>query len=427
MKIYEIIAKQISKTLESYKINKNLLNYLNEPNKIMQVTIPVRINDEFKLYSGYRVQHNNLLGEYKGGLRFNPNVNLDECKALSGWMTYKTALYNLPLGGGKGGVCVNPFETSDEELEKISRNFISLIHQDIGEDKDIPAPDVGTNSKVINWMDDELYQLTGKKNNFTGKSLENRGCNGRTEATGYGVIETLKSWANKNEFDLSKSSYILQGFGNVGSFSADYLNQLGGKLLAVGDHTCYIKDENGIDVNSLIEYNKKHRCIKGFSENEISEDEFWKIKCDIVIPAALELQITEDIAKNLNCNVVLEAANGPLYLEADDVLFKRNIDVLPDILVNSGGVIVSHYEYVQNKDIKNEEDYASKYEILSKLSNQMEKTFDIVYDNVTNKEISYRDASYGVALLNLETKFIKKLPKNRNVNKKINDFCFESG
>ena len=408
MKIYDIIAKQINRTLNNFNINNNLLNYLKEPNKIIQVNIPAKINNNFCLIPGYRVQHNNLLGEYKGGLRFNQHVNLDECKALSGWMTYKTALYNLPFGGGKGGICINPYELNDKELEIISRNFISLIHNNIGEDKDIPAPDVGTNSKIINWMDDELTKLTDKKNNFTGKSIENRGCKGRTEATGYGKIEILKFWAEKNNFNLSNSSYILQGFGNVGSNSALYMDKLGAKLIAVGDHTCYIKNDDGIDISKLIEYNKNNRCIKGFSSNEISNEEFWKTKCNIIIPAALELQIDENIAKDLNCDVILEAANGPLYLEADDVLKSRNIDVLPDILVNSGGVIVSHYEYLQNKQYINEADYASKDEILNRLSNQMKETFDIVYDNVQNKNITYRDACYGVALLHLEDKFLKK-------------------
>ena len=183
-------------------------------------------------------------------------------------------------------------------------------------------------------MDDELYKLTGKKNNFTGKSLENRGCNGRTEATGYGVVQTLKFWAEKNNYDLSKSTYIIQGFGNVGSYASMYMHELGAKLIAVSDHTCSLTDKNGIDVPKLLKYSRENKCIKGFSNNEISLDDFWKIKCNIVIPAALELQINENIARNLDCDVVLEAANGPLYLEADEIFEKRNIDVLPDILVN---------------------------------------------------------------------------------------------
>ena len=408
MKIYDIIVKQVNRSLNSFKINTNILKYLEEPNKIIQVNIPTKINDEFKLIPGYRVQHNNLLGEYKGGLRFNQHINLDECKALSGWMTYKNALYNLPLGGGKGGICINPYELNNEDLENLSRSFIKLIHNNIGEDKDIPAPDVGTNSKVINWMDDELFKLTGKKNNFTGKSVENRGCNGRTEATGYGVIETLKFWAEKNKYSIKDSTYIIQGYGNVGSYASMYLDDLGAKLIAVSDHTCSVKDKNGINVSELLKYIKKNKCIKGFSSNEIPLEDFWKIKCNIVIPAALELQITEDIARNLDCDVVLEAANGPLYLEADEIFESRDIDVLPDILSNSGGVIVSHYEYLQNKNIENEDDYASKEDILNRLSKQMKETFDIVYDHVQNKNITYKDACYSTALMNLDKKFKSK-------------------
>ena len=192
-------------------------------------------------------------------------------------MTYKNALYDLPLGGGKGGVCINPYDLKDDELEKLSKNFISLIHNNIGEDKDIPAPDVGTNSQVINWMDDELFRLTGKKNNFTGKSVENRGCNGRTEATGYGVVQTLKFWAEKNNYDLSKSTYIIQGFGNVGSYASMYMHELGAKLIAVSDHTCSLTDKNGIDVPKLLKYSRENKCIKGFSNNEISLDNFGKL------------------------------------------------------------------------------------------------------------------------------------------------------
>ena len=402
MKIYNNIIEQINKSVIIFKINNSLIKYLEKPNKIIHVNIPFISNDKFILIDGYRVQHNNLLGDYKGGLRFNENVNLDECKALSAWMTYKTALYNLPLGGGKGGMCINPNEFNDKELEDISRKFISLIYNNIGENKDIPAPDVGTNSKIINYMDDEMYKLTGSKNNFTGKSLDNRGCIGRNEATGFGVVEIFKFWAEKNNFQIKNSTFIIQGFGNVGSNTSIYLNNLGAKLIGVSDHSCSIFDSNGIDVNKLIDYCKIHKCIKGFLNNEISKDEFWKIKCNIVIPAALELQINESIAKNLDCDIIIEAANGPLDINADNILRERNIDVLPDILCNSGGVIVSYYEYLQNKNNK----YETSIDVmLNNLSNYMKQIFDKVYLEVSKKNITYRDACYGIALLNLDEKF----------------------
>ena len=405
MKIYDIIGKQLNRALTKFNINNNLLNYLKEPNKVINVNVPLTINNELKLFSGYRVQHNNILGPYKGGLRFNPNVNLDECKALAGWMTYKTALYDLELGGGKGGIAINPFDYSDLEKEDICKNYIKLIHPDIGEGKDIPAPDVGTTPQMMDWMNDEMIKLTGKENNFTGKPVENKGCEGRTEATGYGCIEILKYWAKKNNFSLNRSTYILQGFGNVGMYSAKYLDVLGAKLIAVGDHSGYIKNNNGLNVLKLIDHVTKNKAIKGFPDDEIDINEFWKTKCDIVIPAALELQIDKDIAKYIQCKVILEAANGPLYFESDEILENRNIDVLPDILTNSGGVIVSYYEYLQNINKKYPEEYLSKEETLNKLSNQLEITFNKVYDLTLDKNTSYRNCAYGFALINLEKKF----------------------
>ena len=405
MKIYDIIGKQINRALEHFNINKNLLNYLKEPNKIINVNVPLTINNELKLFSGYRVQHNNILGPYKGGLRFNPKVDLDECKALSGWMTYKTALHDLELGGGKGGIAINPFDYSDSQKEDICRNFIKLTHPDIGEGKDIPAPDVGTTPQMMEWMNDEMIKLTGKESNFTGKPVENKGCEGRTEATGYGCVEILKYWAKKNNFSLNGSTYILQGFGNVGIYTAKYLDLAGAKLLAVGDHSCYIKDNNGINVPKLIDHVSNNNVIKGFSNNEININDFWKTPTDIVIPAALELQIDEAIAKYIQCKVILEAANGPLYFESDEILENRNIDVLPDILTNSGGVIVSYYEYLQNMYKKYPNEYMTKEETLNKLSNQLESTFNKIHNLKLEKNTSYRNSAYGLALLNLEKKF----------------------
>lgn len=401
MKIYNLINKQIINTLKNFNINNNLIKTLNEPNKIIGVNIPFRQNNEVKLIPGYRVQHSNIMGPYKGGLRFNELVNVDECKALSGWMTYKNALQDLPLGGGKGGIKIDPFKYNDNEIEEISRNFINLIHQDIGEDKDIPAPDVGTNSKIMNWMDDELINLTGKKNNFTGKTLDNRGSEGRTEATGYGVVEVVKNWSSVNNYDLKDKTFILQGFGNVGLYTAYYLDKLGMKLLSVGDHTAYLHDENGIDIPNLINYVQNNNFIKGFSDKEISINDFWKIPCDIIIPSALELQITEDVAKNIDCKAIFEGANGPTHPDAEVILYHKDIDILPDILTNSGGVVVSYYEYLQNKADK----YDTKEVVLGNLSDKMENTFGKVHQLKVDKNINYRDACYGMSLINLEKKF----------------------
>jgi glutamate dehydrogenase (NAD(P)+) len=401
MNVYSAIERQVTKTLQYYPINRDLISYMKEPNRIIQFNIPFTKNNKLELIPAFRVQHNNLLGPYKGGIRFNKRVDLDECKALAAWMTYKTALYNLPLGGGKGGIEIDPLLLSKSELENLSRNYSAMLKDVIGEDKDIPAPDVGTNSQIIDWMDKELFKLNGKNNNFTGKSLENRGCKGRTEATGYGVVQIIQNWADKNNLTLNNCTYILQGLGNVGYYTAYFLNELGAKLVAVGDHTCYIKNEKGIIVDQLLNYVSTHKSIKGFSNKEISNSDFWKTKCDIVIPAALELQITEEIAKELNCKVIFEAANGPVSFGADDILQNRKIDVYPDILTNSGGVIVSYYEYLQNKENR----YACTAFNLMNLSNQMKTTFEQTHELAKRKKTNYRVACYGLALQNLEKKF----------------------
>jgi glutamate dehydrogenase (NAD(P)+) len=408
--LYKILQKQVENALRIFTINKNLIKILDHPKKIISTTCILNKNNDLEIFKGYRVQHNNLLGPYKGGIRFNPKVDLDECSALAGWMTYKCALQDIPFGGGKGGIEINPYNYSMDELKEISIQFVSNLKYNIGEDKDVPAPDVGTNSELMDCMNDELYKLTGKKCNFTGKSLDNGGSKGRNEATGYGVVEILKQWALVNNINLTNKTYCLQGFGNVGMYTAKYLNKLNMRLLSVGDHTCYIKDDNYIDVDSLIEYVKENKCIKGYNNDLIiSNDDFFSTKCNVMIPAALELQITKDNANDIDCDVILEAANGPVDLDADDILNSKNIDVLPDILTNSGGVVVSYYEYLQNKS----NEYLSEEVILNKLSNQMANTFNKVYKLKQENNISYRNACYGLALMNLEKKYLSnKVEKN---------------
>jgi glutamate dehydrogenase (NAD(P)+) len=395
---YSIIGNQINECLKHFNINKKLLDSLKEPNKIVEVNFPYKN----KILTGYRVQHNNILGPYKGGLRFNENVSLDECKSLSAWMTYKTALHYLPLGGGKGGLSINPREYNNNELEEICGKFVKTIHKDIGENIDIPAPDVGTTSVMMDYMNMEQFILTGKKHNFTGKTLKSGGIEGREEATGYGVFEILKQWCIKKNFDLHNARYILQGFGNVGQYTAKYLSENHGTLIAVGDHSCYIRNERGIDVENLINYVNENGCIKGFQEEEITIEEFWKTKCAVVIPAALEEQIDASISRILDCKLVLEAANGPLTKEADDILKRRNIEVLPDILVNSGGVIVSHYEYLKNKNEYLNTHHINKDNVLNDLSKQLQSTFNKVYNLSKEKNTTYRNCCYGLALENLE-------------------------
>ena len=401
--IYNTLKKQVANALNTFKINNNLVKLLENPKKTISTTMILDKNNKINIIKGYRVQHNNIMGPYKGGIRFNQQVDLDECSALAGWMTYKNALQNLPLGGGKGGIEINPSEYSKDEINLISKQFVSNLKHNLGEDKDIPAPDVGTNPQIMDLMNNELYKFTGKKCNFTGKSLDKGGSEGRNEATGYGAVEILKQWADVNNICLKNKSYSLQGFGNVGMYTAKYLDKLDMKLIAVGDHTGYIRNSNSIDVKSLTKYVNSNNSIKGFDDNLlISQKDFFKTECNVMIPAALEMQITKSNANDINVDVILEAANGPVDTDADEILDKKKIDVLPDILTNSGGVVVSYYEYLQNKS----EEYLSEEVILNKLSKKMEDTFQQVNTLKNDNDTTYRTASYGLALINLEKKYL---------------------
>ena len=400
--LYNLARQQLEIGLNNSNINDDVKTILMQPRNEIIVNIPVRLdNGKLELLKSYRVQHNNILGPYKGGLRFNDNVNLDEVKSLALWMTLKTALQKIPFGGAKGGIKINPNDYSESELEQISRNYCKYFYNYIGRNIDIPAPDLGTNSKIMNWMSD-TYQKLGnphKHGSFTGKSIEFGGSQGRTEATGFGVVCCIKKWAEENNINLAGKSYIIQGFGNVGSNTALLLSNLGMVCLAVGDHTRYIYNEEGFNVYKINEHVKKHRNIKDYkSGTDINREEFFKIECDIVIPAALELVICAEEANNVNCKLIVEAANGPLDLEADDILEKRNITVIPDILANSGGVIVSYYEWLQNKRCE----YKEKREILDLLSDKMNKTYEEISKYSKKHNLNLRISSYVIALKYLE-------------------------
>jgi glutamate dehydrogenase (NAD(P)+) len=403
--VFDLIKKQLDKSLRLCNISEITKKSISQPNNEIMVNFPVKLeNNQIKMFKGYRVQHNNILGPYKGGLRFHQDVYLDECKALATWMTFKCSLQNLPLGGGKGGLKINPYEYSEKNLELISRKFSASLADYIGENKDIPAPDVGSNSKMMNWMNDtyQIVKNTSKKGTFTGKSIECCGSQGRSEATGFGVVECIKQWSIENNINLKDKTYIIQGFGNVGSNTSNYLNDLGMKLLAVGDHKQYIYNSNGFNVKELIEYNNKNRSIHNFNcEKIIDIDDFFKLKCDIMIPAALELQINKERARNINCKVIFEAANGPTDDEADDILKKRNIEVIPDILANSGGVIVSYYEWLQNK----RSEYWTKEKVLNKLSEHMSNTYKEVSNIKNDKNITFREAAYVKSLERLDNMY----------------------
>ncbi|MAJ44342.1 MAG: glutamate dehydrogenase [Candidatus Marinimicrobia bacterium] len=404
--LFDLVKDQISQSFATLNLKKELEVLISNPNNEIIVNFPVKLkNDSLKIFKGYRVQHNNLLGPYKGGLRFHQNVYLDECKALAFWMTMKTALHNIPFGGGKGGIKFNPYEYNDTDLKEISIQFSKALSNYIGEDKDIPAPDVGTNSKIMDLMTHTYLNTTNTINKgvYTGKSIPFGGSEGRTEATGRGLYICLLEWAKRNNILLEGKTYILQGFGNVGSNLALLLSKLGMTMIAVGDHTGYYENDEGFNIYKMLEYVKKNKSLENYNiGNNIDKTLFFSKKCDIVIPAALELQIKKEEAEIINCKMVLEAANGPVDIEGETILTNKGITVIPDILANSGGVLVSYYEWLQNRS----HNYWSKEKVLNKLDNKMSELFNKVYDLSIKNNYNMRTASYYISLNRLQDVYI---------------------
>lgn len=396
----KLINDQFQKCISVANIEPTLIQILKKPKNEISKTFSVY----GKQFNCYRVQYNNIMGPFKGGIRFNSRVDLDECRALAFWMMIKCALHKLPFGGAKGGVCIDPSQYSDHELRLICETFVETMVDHIGEDKDIPAPDVGTNAIMMDWMNNKFIEIkkTNKKGNFTGKSVNSGGSNGREEATGYGVAVCVREWMKTN--NLSEGTYILQGFGNVGSFTALFLKNCNLKLIGVGDHTGYYLNSDGFDVMELYEINKKNKSLHQITNDAnvsiVSKTDFFKSECDIVIPAALELQIDSNIASILKCRVVIEAANGPTTIEADEILNDRNIELIPDVLVNGGGVVVSYYEWLQNK--LNEK--WSREDILMKLDKHMvDRFYDVINSKIKNK----RTKAYIIALETINNQWVQ--------------------
>lgn len=379
--LYQMAASQFTRAADTMNLDKDLRVILSQPKNEIIVNFPVRMdNGSYQLFKGYRIQHNNILGCYKGGIRYHPQVHLDEVKALAAWMTWKCSLAGLPFGGGKGGIQIDPTKYSADELQRITRRFTHALGSNIGPDFDIPAPDVGTNGQTMVWMMDTYVNTFGaahknvSRHVVTGKPVSAGGSEGRDEATGRGVVYTIAAWAQEKKFDLAKATYVVQGFGNVGSFAAKILTgEYGSTLLAAQDHTGTIHNANGIDVEALFKYAIEKKGIAGFpGAKAIERDDLWKIKADILIPAALEAQITSKNAPIIDVKLVAEGANGPTTPKADEIFVKRGIDLIPDILCNSGGVIVSYFEWTQNK--QGESWYLD--EVRAKLKRRITDAFD---------------------------------------------------
>lgn len=397
LNVFEIARSQIKNACDKLGTDPAVYEILKNPMRVMEVSFPVKMDDgTTKSFTGYRSQHNNACGPFKGGLRFHPDVNIDEVKALSMWMTFKCSVVGVPYGGGKGGMAIDPNEYSQGELERISRGFSKSIAPIIGEKEDIPAPDVNTNGQIMSWMVDEYSKVTGQfaPGAFTGKPVDFYGSLARTEATGYGVATMALEAAKKLGIDVKDVTVGLQGCGNVGSFAGMYIEEFGAKVIAVGDHTGDIYNENGIDMKDLMEYVKKTRGVKGFPGAQPSDINVLDREVDILMPCALENQLTSKNAANVKAKIIAEGANGPTTPEADVIFFERGITVVPDILANSGGVTVSYFEWVQNLNR-----YSWTFEeVQEKQQKAMVKAFEDIWSLSKEYNVDMRTAAYMMSI-----------------------------
>ncbi|UUM27275.1 Glu/Leu/Phe/Val dehydrogenase [Acinetobacter colistiniresistens] len=375
----------------------NFVNTLKTPKRTLIVDVPIVMDDgSIRHFEGYRVQHNLSRGPGKGGIRYHQDVELNEVMALSAWMTIKTAVLNLPFGGAKGGIRVNPKELSPRELERLTRRFTSEISPIIGPQIDIPAPDVGTNANIMGWMMDTYSSIKGHTVTgvVTGKPVHLGGSLGRVRATGRGVFVTGMQVAERIKLPVEGSKVAVQGFGNVGNEAAYLFSHAGAKIVAVQDHTGTIFNAEGLDVKALQKHVVETGGVKDFADSTvISDEEFWTVEMDILIPAALESQITVERAQKLKAKIVLEGANGPTYPEADDVFVSRDITVVPDVICNAGGVTVSYFEWVQDMASY----FWSEEEINERLDKLMIQAIADVWNTAAQKECSLRTAAYILA------------------------------
>jgi len=401
---FEMAKKQFDIVAEKMGLDKNIRKYLKRIERSLIVSIPIIMdNGDLEVFEGYRVHHSTVRGPGKGGLRYSEGVFLDEVKALAMWMTWKNSLLNLPLGGAKGGVCVDPSKLSKKELERLTRRFTAEIINVIGPDIDIPAPDINTNPQIMAWIMDVYSMQKGKSvpGVVTGKPIEIGGSVGRETATGRGLYFILQAICEKLDLDLKSLKIVIQGFGNVGGNIAKILYEEGAKVIAVSDISGGLFDEEGLNIKELLEWRDQNGLLKDFYESDyffVSNKELLEIECDVLIPASIENQITESNANNIKCKVILEGANGPTTPEADEILKRRGIIVVPDILANAGGVCVSYFEYVQDL-----QSYFWKLDrINQELRNIMIEAFEEVYKVSKEKEVTLRIAAYMIAISRLK-------------------------
>ena len=400
---FEIARKQVKTACDRLNADPAVYEILKNPQRALEVSFPVKLdNGTVKTFTGYRSQHNNAVGPYKGGVRFHPNVNFDEVKALSIWMTIKCCVAGIPYGGGKGGVTLDPRDYSEAELERISRAYSAAISPLIGEKVDIPAPDVNTNGKIMSWMVD-AYENVVKKSApgvFTGKPVEFGGSLARTEATGYGVNFAAVQALEKLGKDVKGATYAIQGFGNVGYHTGYYAHKAGAKIVAVSTVDVAIYNENGLDMEALF----KEYQANGFITNkagygkEISNAELLALDVDVLAPCALENQLTSENAGKVRAKIVVEGANGPTTPEADAILRQNGVLVVPDILANCGGVVVSYFEWVQNL-----QGYYWEFdEVQEKETVVLRRAFRDIWNLAQEYDVDLRTASYMMSIRRVE-------------------------
>lgn len=406
-KMIDSVRQQFDKAADIMDLNPDIRKILAQTNNELVVHFPVRLdNGSVEVFTGYRVQHNNALGPYKGGLRYHPEIELDDAKALAIWMTWKTSLAGLPYGGGKGGIQLDPSRYSMSELERITRRFTHALGDNIGPEYDIPAPDVNTNAQIMAWIAD-TYMSTKQPNErskyshvVTGKPVNSGGLRGRDRATGYGVVVTLKAWAKWRNTTLQGKKYIVQGFGNVGQWASLFMKENGAILTAVQDASGSIYHAEGIDPADLLIYMKANNgMIANYPKaGPLDHDDFFAVDCDVCIPAALGNQITEQNAAKIKARVIAEGANGPTTPEGEVILREKGTDIIPDILCNSGGVIGSYFEWLQNRsgEIWEFED------VITRLEKKILDSFSRVVATSEAFQTDLRTAAYIEAIKRIE-------------------------
>lgn len=396
---FQIALKQLEEAAKILNLDKGMFDVLSHPKRVLTVSIPVKMDDgSMRVFTGYRSQHNDARGPYKGGIRYHPDVTIDEVKALSMWMTWKCAIADIPYGGGKGGIICNPKEMSENELERMTRRFAYMISDIIGPHTDIPAPDVYTGGKEMAWIMDTYSALKGnfvQPELITGKPIPIGGSLGRNEATGRGLAYTVREAAKELGINMKESTTVVQGFGNAGQFSSKLVQDQGGKVIAASDTQGAIINSEGISADALMKHKKETGSVVGFDgSRSISNEELLETECTILIPAALENQITKNNAGKIKAKIVAEAANGPTTPEADEVLHKNGILVIPDILANGGGVTVSYFEWLQNL----RRDYWTEEEVNNRLDKNITKSFHDVYDAHKKYNVDMRKAATLLAI-----------------------------